>query len=248
MTLEFRHNYSLMGQNSLGVPSVCDAYIEIDDSSQLIPIIEHASKNKLSIFILGEGTNLVLNQNIKGLVVKANILGKEVVGEDSEQVRLRIGAGENWHELVSWTLEQGYFGLENLALIPGSCGAAPVQNIGAYGVEICRFLTAVEYIDLVSRIPNRLSNQECQFDYRDSIFKNDLENRALITHIELCLPKKASVNKSYPALSEYLEQQGLSITPQSIYAAVCDLRRSKLPDVKEIPNAGSFFKNPIITK
>lgn len=248
MTIDFRHKYSLFGQNSLGVPSVCDTYIEINDQSQIVPIVEHASHNKLSIFILGEGTNLVLKQNIRGLVVKPNILGKQHIEENDKTVTLRVGAGENWHELVTWALEQGYFGLENLALIPGSCGAAPVQNIGAYGVEVCAVIERVDYVDLVTRTPEVLSKRDCQFGYRDSIFKHDLANRALITSIDLCLQKVASVNHSYPALSGYLQQHGLEVTPQSIYQAVCEVRRSKLPDVTEIPNAGSFFKNPIVSK
>lgn len=247
MTLGFDKKHSLQSQNSLGVPSVCDTYIEVIDRNQITPVIEYASQNKLSIFVLGEGSNLVLHQSLAGLVIKTGILGKEIIAEDDVQVRLRIGAGENWHDLVTWTLEQGYFGLENLALIPGSCGAAPVQNIGAYGVEISRYIKTVEYVDLVTRIPEILFNEECLFGYRDSIFKNDLANRVLITHIELCLSKVPTVEQGYPALAQYLEDEGIPATPQGIYQAVCAVRSSKLPDIKDIPNVGSFFKNPIIS-
>ena len=248
MVPEFKKSHSLRDQNSLGVPSVCDAYIEIADAAELPAIIDYANQNRLRIFVLGSGTNLVLRENLSGLVVKPNIFGRQRLKEDRDQIWLRIGAGEDWHSLVTWCLQQGYYGLENLALIPGSCGAAPVQNIGAYGVEISRFITAVECVDLASGNASRLSNQQCRFGYRDSIFKHELDNRCLISHIEICLSKSASINKSYPALSDYLEQHDLPETAESIYRAVCDIRRSKLPDIKEIPNAGSFFKNPLISE
>ena len=246
--LEFAHNHSLLSQNSLGVPAVCASYTEVSEGNQLTPVIEHANRRGLSIFVLGEGTNLVLSQDIQSLVVKANILGKEIVEENSEHVKLRIGAGENWHELVNWTLEQGYYGLENLALIPGSCGAAPVQNIGAYGVQISRYISSVEYVEFVTRTLKKLTGKQCLFDYRESIFKNDLADRALITHVELNLAKTPSINKDYPAVADYLEQRELPDTPQAVFQAVCAVRKSKLPDIKAIPNAGSFFKNPVISR
>lgn len=246
MVFQFSQPHSLSKQNSLGVSAVCESYIEIDSVADLSEIINHATENKYAVFVMGEGTNLVLHEQVPGLVIKPCIKGREILDENDKQIRLKIGAGENWHELVSWTLSQGYYGLENLALIPGSCGAAPVQNIGAYGVEISQFVEAIDYVDLVTRIPDRLNQYQCMFAYRDSIFKNDLESRALISHIELRLSKVPVANTDYPALSDYLKQHQLAATPESVFDAVCELRRSKLPDIKKIPNAGSFFKNPII--
>lgn len=248
MNIEFLQNYALQKHNSLGVPAVCDSYIEISDRCELTSIIDYAESRKQAIFVLGEGTNLVLADNFPGLIVRVNIKGREVLEGTAEHIQVRIGAGENWHELVGWALERDFTGLENLALIPGNCGAAPVQNIGAYGVEISQYISAVEYVDLAKRTTVRLTNEQCLFGYRDSIFKHDLQDRALITHIELMLPKNAPTEHSYPAVSEYLSSQELGPSPKNIYHAVCAIRRGKLPDIKEIPNVGSFFKNPIISQ
>ena len=246
MTLNIQSNYSLMANNSLSVPAVCDGYIEITSALDMVAVVEEAMATKQSIFVLGEGTNIVLAGDYPGLVVRPNILGRQILSQDKNQVELRVGAGENWHQLVSWTLAKGYFGLENLALIPGSCGAAPVQNIGAYGVELSRFISAVHYFDFQTASMQVLTNQQCQFAYRDSIFKHDLKDLALITHIDLVLPFSASVCLDYPVLAEYLRKHCLESTAQNIFEAVCALRSSKLPDVSQLPNVGSFFKNPIV--
>lgn len=244
--LKILEKYSLLGKNSFGVPAVCDFYVQVSSLENLVEVTDHAKNQKLELSILGGGTNLVLGKHIDGLVVHIQIQGKEIIDESAQTICVRVGGGENWHRFVAWTLSLGYFGLENLALIPGSCGAAPVQNIGAYGVEISQLVETVEYYDLQTGEIKRLRGEQCQFGYRDSVFKQSLKSLAVITHVEFRLSKVASKELSYPALADYIDQQELEATPQNIFNAVCALRKSKLPSPDDIPNAGSFFKNPVI--
>jgi len=246
--LNIQENYSLLDKNSLGVPAICDFFVRISTTQELSIAIEHAKSKNLSVFILSGGTNLVLGQHINGLVICIDIPGIEILDENNASVLVRVGAGENWHSFVTWSLQEGFFGLENLALIPGSCGAAPVQNIGAYGIEVCQFIEFVEYLDTETNETKRLLSADCDFGYRDSLFKRNLKDRAVITHIEFRLRKTASVDLGYPALFEYLEKNGLKHSPQNVYKAVCSVRDAKLPSPENIPNAGSFFKNPIIKR
>lgn len=247
MSSPIRQEYSLIDSNSLGIPAVCSACFDIQDVAEIEKIICEATSAGQPWIVLGEGTNVVFSKDVNGIVIRPKFAGIEVIEPRQNEVVIRVGAGVNWHELVCWTLEQGYYGLENLALIPGSCGAAPVQNIGAYGVELNRFIERVDYVDLKSFESKSLTNAECGFGYRDSRFKHDLKDCALITHICLRLNKTPSVCIDYPAIQEYLQQQNLEPVPENIFDAVCTIRRSKLPDIKETPNAGSFFKNPIIS-
>lgn len=240
--------YSLLEKNSLGIPAFCADYVEVLDIGQLRNVLNTANSRKQPVLVLGEGTNLVLSRNMDALVIRPMFAGIEIVQTLENEVVILVGAGENWHQLVCWTLSQGFYGLENLALIPGSCGAAPVQNIGAYGVELNRFVDRVDYVDLHSLEPKSLTNAECEFGYRESRFKHGLQDRALITHVQLKLTRQPSVCTDYPVIREYLEQHDLVATPENVFDAVCTIRRSKLPDIREIPNVGSFFKNPIVTE
>jgi len=175
--------------------------------------------------------------------------GIEVIEDTVDAVVLKVAAGESWHALVQWSLQRGYYGLENLALIPGTVGAAPIQNIGAYGVEIAPFIRRVHTIGIDDRQRVNLSADECEFGYRDSIFKRGLRDKVIITSIELVLSKKPRLQLSYPALRNYLDSHTADeLTPQAVFDAVVEIRRSRLPDPADTPNAGSFFKNPVITQ
>jgi len=242
------NGYSLLNKNSLGIPAVCADYIEVGDIAQLKNVLNTARSSGQSVLVLGEGTNVVFARDTDNLVIRPLFLGTEIVQTLEDEVVIRVGAGENWHELVCWSLSQGFFGLENLALIPGSCGAAPVQNIGAYGVELNQFVERVEYVNLKTLEQVSLTSTECEFGYRESRFKHELQNRAVITHVHLKLSRQPGVNITYPAIRDYLDQNGLSSTPENVFDAVCSTRRSKLPDIRKIPNVGSFFKNPIVTE
>ena len=240
-------NVSLKAFNTLAVEAEAEWFAELRDLSQLPELVDFARQNRLPLTVLGGGSNVVLPGTIPGLVIRMATTGISVVTE-GDDVLLTVAAGENWHQLVCWSLQQGYFGLENLALIPGSVGAAPVQNIGAYGVELASRLYSVTGLDLETGTYRTLFHAECQFGYRDSLFKRELKGKFIITSVVLRLSLKPEVCVDYPALKAMLEQQGFGHpTPQQVADAVIAVRRSKLPDPQQLPNAGSFFKNPIVS-
>lgn len=236
-------DHNLQPLNTLAVPSRAEYFCSARTESELLEALEWARQRQVPLHLLGGGSNLVLAQYLAGLTLQVGLLGKTLLEETPESVLLKVSAGENWHQLVVWCLDQGYYGLENLALIPGTMGAAPVQNIGAYGVEVSQFIEAVETLGRDDGTRSVLSNRACEFSYRDSIFKQGLRDRQVIASVILRLPRKPQLEISYPALSEALSGD---ITPQSVFDAVCRIRREKLPDPAAIPNCGSFFKNPIV--
>ncbi|WP_414828615.1 UDP-N-acetylmuramate dehydrogenase [Alteromonas sp. H39] len=193
-----------------------------------------------SNYLLGGGSNTIFLKDFEGQVLINRILGIEHT-ETAKAHELRVGAGENWHELVATCVKNGWYGLENLALIPGSVGACPIQNIGAYGVEVETFISSVEGVAFSDKAHFELSAQQCQFGYRDSVFKHDLAGETLITHVNFSLPKQNEVVTTYGELAA-LE----SPTPDKIFEEVIRIRKAKLPDPAQFGNAGSFFKNPII--
>lgn len=241
------NGYSLQDKNSLGIPACCTDYVEVRDIAELKKVLNKATAKGQSVLVLGEGTNVVLSRDMDALVIRPMFAGIDIVQTLEDEVVIRVGAGENWHKLVCWALSRGFYGLENLALIPGSCGAAPVQNIGAYGVELNQFVEQVDYVDLKTLELRTLANADCEFGYRESRFKHGLQDRALITHVQLKLALQPSVCTDYPVIRDYLDQHDMAPTPENVFDAVCTIRRSKLPDIREIPNVGSFFKNPIVT-
>ena len=211
-------------------------------------------------FVLGGGSNIVLTGDLKALVLKVESRGRRLLGEDAKCWLIECEAGENWHDFVRWTLEQGWPGLENMALIPGTVGAAPVQNIGAYGVELQDRFDSLDAIDLHSGREFTLNYAQCAFAYRDSIFKHGpdtrlgvsvgmgLGGRALILRVRLRLPKRWRPELGYQDLERKVaEQPNLPITPRQVFDWVCEVRRAKLPDPSQTGNAGSFFKNPTVT-
>ena len=236
---------SLQALNTLGLPAVAEHYIDITSVDQLLQLESWLQHNPMPLLLLGGGSNLVLADRVPGLVAHMSITGWEQSAESDSRVRLRVGAGENWHQTVRRSLEAGLCGLENLALIPGTVGAAPVQNIGAYGVELKDRVSAIEVFDRHELCIRELSPDECRFGYRDSVFKSIEPERYIITAVEFSLSRVFSPELSYSGLKDALADR--VITPRSLFDAVCHIRQTKLPDPAEVGNAGSFFKNPIIT-
>ncbi|MEP5765567.1 MAG: UDP-N-acetylmuramate dehydrogenase [Halieaceae bacterium] len=239
----------LQGFNTLAVPATAAHYVALTDSAALPEIIAEAGSRTWAIRVLGEGSNLVLGEHHPGLTIHQRCRGIEQIGESAGAVTLRVSAGENWHEFVNWCLDQGFYGLENLALIPGTVGAAPVQNIGAYGVEVAPFIDAVHCRDLRSAEAVSLTAVQCQFDYRDSLFKRVGREQQLIEAVDFILPRRAAPVTHYPSLAGLLQERQIdSPTPQQVFDAVVEIRQARLPDPAVVPNAGSFFKNPTLSE
>jgi UDP-N-acetylmuramate dehydrogenase len=239
----------LQALNTLAVPAVAGNYVRVQTVAQVKQALDLAKELDLPILVLGGGSNVVLPDLFVGLVIHIAIAGIEVVNESTEHVWLKIGAGENWHSLVEHCLNFHYWGIENLALIPGTVGAAPIQNIGAYGVELESVFEELKAVEIASQVEVTFNRDSCEFAYRDSIFKNRFQGAYIITSVTLRLHKKPSVRLEYPALRSAIDSLQLSpeqITPILVAEAVCQIRRSKLPDPEALPNAGSFFKNPIV--
>ena len=242
-----QENQSLQHLNTFGLASVASRFLSVQQEEDLI---QHQSIiAKTSTLILGGGSNLILPPGVKGLVLYNQIKGVEVVRRTHDTVTVEIGGGTNWHQFVLWSLKQGYGGVENMALIPGTVGAAPVQNIGAYGVELKDVFVGLRAYDLEKGEYRNFTAKECTFAYRHSFFKTPAaKGRYLITKVQLELTtENHHLNTGYGAISNLLEQAKVSQpSPADIARAVIEIRRSKLPDWRQLGNAGSFFKNPII--
>lgn len=235
--------HSLKPFNSFGLAQSCTQLIEASSKTVIKDICLALWQSEQSMLILGGGSNVVFTEDFEGSVIR--LVSKGImITEDADAFYLEVEAGENWHDLIEFTLKHGMPGLENMALIPGTVGAAPIQNIGAYGVELCDVCDWVEYLDLRTGQFVRLSAAECQFDYRESIFKADLRHVAVITAVGLCLPKRWQPKLAYGPLQNF---DAASVTPQAIFECVCQIRRDKLPDPAVLGNAGSFFKNPLVS-
>ncbi len=234
--------------NTLALPCTARRSQAVGTEEEARAAVANARDFGIPVLPLGAGSNVVLPPELEVLVLRSNDASIELLKEDGDAVELRVGAGHDWHALVGVCLEQGWFGLENLALIPGTVGAAPVQNIGAYGVELEQFVKAVHGIDLQTGAAQSLETAECAFTYRSSIFKTELRNRFFITAVDLRLSRKPAVNLSYPRLREAIEAGPYPKTPRGVYQAVVDIRRSRLPDPTINPNVGSFFENPVVSE
>ena len=242
-------NESLKGSNTLSLPARAKALVELENAGDLPEACEWASHQGLELVPLGQGSNIVLAGDIDALVVRLVNRGIDVLEDSDSSVLLRIAAGEDWHSLVGWTLSRNYFGLENLALIPGTAGAAPVQNIGAYGVELQSCLERVYATEIATGKRLVLSRAECDFSYRDSIFKASLRDKVVITAIELRLSRHSTVNIEYPALASHFQGRvARDVTPAEVFDAVVGIRRARLPAPSSYPNVGSFFKNPVVSE
>jgi len=235
----------LQQYNTLAIPAKAAFLSRCTNVDQIRQCLGFAAQRELTPIVLGEGSNSVFSNDPSGIVILNRLAGIEVLNEDEQSVIVKVAAGENWHDFVKYALDQSWYGLENLALIPGLVGAAPIQNIGAYGVEVKDSIEAVELIDIASLENRKLSNSDCQFDYRDSTFKNELRDRCIITSVTFRLSKLAQPNLSYPALSNAVSS---TANPHEVFEAVCRIRSSKLPMPDDLPNAGSFFKNPVVSE
>ncbi len=236
---------SLAQFNTFGFDVVAEQLVTITDTEQLAQLVHQLEVEPKPLLVLGGGSNLVLGERIPGVVARMAIRRWQPSIEGDE-VLLWVGAGESWHATVERTLRQGWYGLENLALIPGTVGAAPVQNIGAYGVELKDRLSRVEVFDRQEQRLRLLDREACDFAYRDSLFKSGEPGRYIITAVELKLSRRAQVKAGYAALQAELEGPG-DPTPEQVFDAVCRVRQRKLPDPDRVGNAGSFFKNPVIS-
>ena len=238
---------NLQDKNTLGFAAQAHYFAQPENLEQLQQVLAFAYQQQLPVFPLGGGSNLIMDSDLDALVIQMNNCELDYQLLDQGKVQLTVGAGVNWHQLVIDSVERGYFGLENLALIPGHVGAAPVQNIGAYGVELADRLVSLQVVYIASGEVQTLSKAECGFAYRDSVFKQALKGQVIITQLTLCLSVQADdLCLGYGDLAARLEGQVLSA--KNIAQAVCEIRQSKLPDPAELGNAGSFFKNPIIAK
>ena len=244
--IEISPQVSLQDRNSLALPACAEYFCSVSDQAQVVEALDYARSQGLQVTALGGGSNLVLAGDIAGLVIYVDLQGIRCVHSSKDQVHIEFAAGENWHRSVEYCLQQGWYGLENLSLIPGNMGAAPIQNIGAYGVELCDVFVSLQAIDMTTGQSLVMDKQACEFGYRDSIFKRQHSNRYLITQVTLALSLQPQVNLQYPALAQALATVDKP-TPQMVSDAVCAIRRAKLPDPDQIANAGSFFKNPVVS-
>jgi UDP-N-acetylmuramate dehydrogenase len=241
-------NVDLQSLNTFGLKVSTWRFVTIRSLEGAKALFQSPLFRKDKHLILGGGSNVLFTKDFDGLVVKVELRGIEILNENEDAVTLKVGAGENWHQFVIYCVERNWGGVENLSLIPGTIGAAPIQNIGAYGVEIKNIITSVEAMEIDTGKIKTFKNSECNFGYRDSIFKQSEKDKYLISSITLTLTKRNhQFNISYGAIEEILKQQGISHpTVKSISDAVIQIRRSKLPDPQVVGNAGSFFKNPTI--
>lgn len=244
--IRFFENYSLQSYNTFGVEVKTKYFFEFTEVEDLDPFLQsNETWKKEKILLLGEGSNILFLNDYEGLVVHPNIPGIEIINEDRQYVWLEVGSGENWDEFVRYCVDSQFGGVENLAFIPGNVGAAPVQNIGAYGQELKDVVDRVKGYDLNKQEYVEYSNSACEFSYRNSIFKTKFKNHFIITSVIFKLDKFPEFNLAYQKLEKRVMEQG-EVNLQNIKQAVIDIRSEKLPDVNVIGSAGSFFKNPIV--
>ena len=247
-SLNIQRRSSLREHNSFGLPAVAATLVHIASEADVRRIVDHPEYGRAPKFILGGGSNVVFTRDVAALVLKIEIPGRRLVREEADAWIVEAGAGENWHDFVAWTLAQGWPGLENLALIPGLVGAGPVQNIGAYGVELKDRFDSLDGVDLVTGRAVTLDAAMCAFGYRDSVFKHLLAGKTVITKVRFRLPKPWAPVLGYLEIErKMLETGNPAPDAQTIFDWVCAIRRAKLPDPAVIGNAGSFFKNPVVS-
>ncbi|WP_372966062.1 UDP-N-acetylmuramate dehydrogenase [Marinobacter sp.] len=246
--LEIRNQVDLKGLNTMAVDATARQFADIESAGQLKQALEAARAQQLETLVLGSGSNLIFAGDFDGLVLHMSLRGRSWEQVQDNAAVLVLAAGENWHDAVLYAARSGYRGIENLALIPGTAGAAPVQNIGAYGVELCDTLQSVTALDCDSMAVITLAAEDCQFAYRDSLFKRN-PGRYIILEIRLRLSRSAPLKLDYRDLQDYLSDcDAAELTALNVAEAVMAVRRRKLPDPETLPNTGSFFKNPVISQ
>ncbi|MCQ2286074.1 MAG: UDP-N-acetylmuramate dehydrogenase [Bacteroidales bacterium] len=240
-------DFSLKNYNTFSLEAYCKQFVELESIEDVLSAIEQGVFNE-KFYVLGGGSNVLFTKDFEGTIVHPVMKGIQIEKETSDKIWLRVAAGENWNDLVHYAVEHNYYGIENLVEIPGNVGSAPVQNIGAYGVEIQSVLSEVCAIDLGTGKRVSFSKEECDFGYRSSVFKYGLKGKMLIVSILLELSKKEQYVLTYSALNDALNKSGTPISLKLVCDKVADIRASKLPKVGEVGSAGSFFKNPIVPK
>ncbi len=249
MDLQLETHVPLAAMNTFGVAAHAARLVRVHSQREVRQLVDHAELGVLPKLVLGSGSNLLLTRDPQELVVKIEIGGLRVLRDDADATILEAGAGVGWHDLVRWSLEQGLGGLENLALIPGTAGAAPVQNIGAYGLELAQRFDSLDAVDLTTGRVVTLDATACRFGYRDSLFKHELAGKSIITQLRLRLPKPWKPVLGYADLERHFARLGIAAPDAwQIFEAVCAIRRAKLPDPAVLGNAGSFFKNPVVNR
>jgi len=247
--MNIQKNVSLEEFNTFGINKKAKYFTEATTDQDVINALNEAEKLGAPIFALGGGSNILLTQDLEALVIKINIKKIHPIKEDEDHIWVRVGAGEIWHDLVLHAISSNWAGIENLSLIPGTVGASPMQNIGAYGVEMKEVFDSLEAVNIQSREIETFNYDQCEFGYRESIFKNKFKGKYIITHVLFRLNKKPVFNVSYGAIQATLDQMGVTdLSLNAVSKAVINIRQSKLPDPKVVGNAGSFFKNPTIEK
>ncbi len=231
---------------TFNVVARADYFLELPSLELTLEMLPEIQKHQKRL-VLGGGSNVLFIKDYDGLVLFPQIFGIKLLEETNDTYRISVGASENWHDWVVYSNQQGWYGLENLALIPGTVGAAPIQNIGAYGVEVKKFIHQVEYVNLDTGEQGLFSAKACQFDYRDSLFKQAGQGKYLVTRVEFNLQKRSELCLSYEPLKTDFSNKP-DVKPIDLLNRVCELRQAKLPDPKLLPNAGSFFKNPVISQ
>ncbi|WP_322103370.1 UDP-N-acetylmuramate dehydrogenase [Paraburkholderia sp. J41] len=244
----FAAGYALRAHNTFGFDVRARFACRVATEAELLAAVRDARAQGMAALVLGGGSNVVFTRDFNGLVLLMSLAGKRVVREDGEAWHVEAAAGENWHDFVAWTLEAGMPGLENLALIPGTVGAAPIQNIGAYGLEMAERCASVRAIELATGEAVEFDAAACRFGYRDSFFKREGRDRFVITSVTFRLPKAWQPNANYADLARELARRATQtpVDARAVFDAVVAVRRAKLPDPLELGNAGSFFKNPVI--
>lgn len=247
--MEIQKNYDLTKLNTFGVKAKADFFAEIEKEEDLLELFKTPEfKNNEKLF-LGKGSNILFTKDFKGIVVLNKLKGIEILKENTENIWIKSMGGEVWNDLVLFAVDKGYWGIENLSLVPGTVGATPVQNIGAYGVELKDVLDSLEAFNIENGEKKVFSNEECEFGYRDSIFKNKYKGKYFISAVILKLSKKENKNINYKVLKEYVEKNNLKLNGvKDISNAIIEIRKSKLPNPNVLGNAGSFFKNVFVEK
>lgn len=246
--MELQENRSLKSLNTFAIDAKARYYAEFNSVDELHDLMEIKNQHSFPLMVLGGGSNILFTKDYDGLVLKNDLKGIQIVKEDDRHIYIKVMAGENWHQFVMYCVNQNFAGVENLSLIPGNVGASPMQNIGAYGVEIKDVFHELEAYDKEDKVVRMFTENDCEFGYRESVFKNRLKDRFIILSVTYRLNWEPEYNTSYGAIQQELENMGVKeLSCKAISQAVINIRSSKLPDPKQIGNAGSFFKNPTIS-
>ncbi len=244
-----KKDISLKPYNTFGLDVKAESFVECEDRSELVGFIKNDLKQYASFIVLGGGSNVLFKEDYQGLVIRLRTKGVQIVEESEDVIRVKAEAGEDWDEFVAYCVDHGWGGLENLSLIPGNVGTSPIQNIGAYGVEIKDVMTELEALDIATGEIIIFKNSDCDFGYRQSVFKSKYKGQYIILSVTFNLSKRSEVNTSYGAIETALKESGIEEpTIKDVRDAICFIRDSKLPDTDKLGNAGSFFKNPVIAK